>query len=256
MKRLDLTGQTFGDLKVLGPEGVDQKGATTWRVYCAHCKRESVLVGYRLKQMKDCGCRHKERRSELSGQFGALTVLRRTGVNKHGDIIYLCRCSICGGEKEFPACTIRTAPKSCGCRLNLDYEAIRAGAHKGGAQMKNNPEVRKKMIQSLSPRREEQNQILDDARKAYVHVQGTNVPAVRRTEPDGNNRSGARGVYIVHRRGKQKYKGRVQIQGDVRYTKEYTTLEEAKEARDALQHEMIISHGLADLIWGTEDDTE
>lgn len=255
MKRLDLTGQTFGDLKVLGPEGVDQKGATTWRVYCALCKRESVLVGYRLKQMKDCGCRFHEKR-QLSGIFGALTIIKRTGTDKNGNALYLCKCSVCGREKEIPACTIRTAPKSCGCRLNLDYEAIRAGAHKGGARMWADPEVREKMMRSLADRREEQNQILNAARKEYVHVQGTNVPAVQRTDPDRNNRSGARGVYLVHRRGKQKYKGRVQIQGDVRYTKEYTTLEEAKEARDALQHEMIISHGLADLIWGTEDDTE
>lgn len=95
---------------------------------------------------------------------------------------------------------------------------------------------------------------INKERVEKIHAQGTNLPAVRRKEPDLNNRSGYRGVYIVTRRGKRKFKGRVQIQGEVRYTREFCTAEEAKEARDALQKEMIEAHGLSELIFGSEQE--
>lgn len=249
-QRLELTGRTFGDLTVLGPAGVNEKGASLWRVRCAHCGRESLMVGYRIKEMSDCGCRHREKVAALSGTYGALTIIRRTGISKDGDAMYLCLCGVCGNEKEIRACTIRTCPKSCGCRMNQDLEKIQEAARKGGARMRDDPEVRAKWKKSVAPKTEQIIRTLDEARREFVHVEGTNVPLVRREEPDKNNRTGARGVYILRRRGKIRYKGRVQIQHEVRYTKEFRTVEEAKAARDELQRQMIKDHGLEEIIWG------
>ncbi|MCI8539009.1 MAG: HNH endonuclease [Oscillospiraceae bacterium] len=57
-KKLDLTGQRFGKLTVLGPaENIG--GKTAWRCRCS-CGRETVVKTYHLRcgHTKTCGCRN------------------------------------------------------------------------------------------------------------------------------------------------------------------------------------------------------
>lgn len=118
--RLDLTGKQFGDILVVSPAGVSARGASLWNCKCNRCSNVFVAIGHRLtakRPITDCGCSYRERKADLSGQtFGALVVLSRDGSYPSGDIGYRCRCSLCGNEKRFPANTIRSKPKGCGCR--------------------------------------------------------------------------------------------------------------------------------------------
>ncbi len=55
---------------------------------------------------------------DLSGQtIGSLLVLRRTDNNKHGQAMWLCRCTMpsCGKETVKPATMLRRGVKTCGC---------------------------------------------------------------------------------------------------------------------------------------------
>ncbi len=56
----------------------------------------------------------------VSKQYGQLLVLRFVGNNKHGESVWLCRCT-CGTVKPIVASHLRTgATKSCGClRRNI-----------------------------------------------------------------------------------------------------------------------------------------
>ena len=60
-----------------------------------------------------------KRRIDLTGQtFGHLFVLKRSGIDRHGNALYLVRCVIdnCGNEKVVPACSlISGSRKDCGC---------------------------------------------------------------------------------------------------------------------------------------------
>lgn len=136
--RLDLTGKQFGDILVVSPAGVSSKGASTWNCECKRCGKAFVATGYRLTAKRspqtDCGCSYRERKADLSGRtFGALEVLSRDGRYPSGDIGYRCRCLRCGNEKRFPASTIRTRPKGCGC-LEHDANRLAQISPKGAAQ--------------------------------------------------------------------------------------------------------------------------
>lgn len=53
---------------------------------------------------------------DLSGQvFGMLTVVREGGRTKHGNVVWVCKCS-CGTVKSIPSGSLRSGhSKSCGC---------------------------------------------------------------------------------------------------------------------------------------------
>lgn len=107
----DKTGKWYGDLEVLGRNGSTERGDPLWHCICHRCGAEVDIVGSHLKEKKDCGCRYKEKRADLSGKtFGAVTVLERVGTDDNGNALYLCHCNICGQEKELPATTIRKNP--------------------------------------------------------------------------------------------------------------------------------------------------
>lgn len=251
---LDLAGKQFGALHVIERAGVDARGAILWKVHCDRCGQDSIKVGHRIPHLTDCGCRAREKRADLSGQtFGHLQVIARAGSSKSGDALYRCLCTLCGREALIPACSLRAGQKSCGCYIN--HEALRRAAVKGGARMAEDPAVRQKWQDTMKRTGKdiELAARLNRARLEKVHVNGTNPLLIRKQEPNRNNTSGYRGVYAVKRRGKVRYKGMAQIQGEIRYTREYHTPEEAKAARDELQLELIQKHGLRDLIFGDGD---
>lgn len=60
MKFIDLHGQTFGRLRVLGLSGVGKSGQYQWKCRC-DCGTEVSVNGYSLRSghTKSCGCRHR-----------------------------------------------------------------------------------------------------------------------------------------------------------------------------------------------------
>ena len=60
-KRIDLTGNTYGRLKVVELAGKNSKGKLLWRCECK-CGNEAVIIGENLKTRvtTSCGCYRKE----------------------------------------------------------------------------------------------------------------------------------------------------------------------------------------------------
>jgi hypothetical protein len=54
----DLTGRLFGSLKVLAYAGTDRHGRRKWRVCCARCGDQKIVLAANLLsgRTKTCGC--------------------------------------------------------------------------------------------------------------------------------------------------------------------------------------------------------
>ena len=183
-KRLDISGKTFHNIKVLEFSGISERGASTWRCKCLRCGREFTEVGHKItnpnRPKKDCGCSFLDKRKDLSGSdFGGLHVIRRVGVGKSGDIAYLCKCRICGNEKVFPACTIRSNPKSCGCKRASNDDLRKASA----------------------------------IGVAKTVVDGIQIYTATKTDPNKNNSSGYRWVRITYKNGNRSINATFYIRG-------------------------------------------
>lgn len=124
-KLIDLTGQKFGRLTVLGrapkPEGATSTSAF-WYCVC-ECGTKKVISGNVLRQgkAKSCGCLNNEIRDKdslLGKVFGRLTVIDRVskpqGI-KGGDAYWVCRCE-CGNLVSVMGKSLKNGKtKSCGC---------------------------------------------------------------------------------------------------------------------------------------------
>ena len=123
MKLEDLTGKTFGSLKVIKRDTDTKSRHTKWICECLVCGK---IVSVQASNLKDgnstnCGCQRNKATSErcrkmLDNQvFGKCVALQQEGVIG-GHLIYRCKCLICG--KEFTAYAsnlIQGKTVSCGC---------------------------------------------------------------------------------------------------------------------------------------------
>lgn len=68
---IDLTGQQFGRLLVLGYAGSNKQGAATWRCKC-ECGNVKVVTGSELRRGKtqSCGCYRLERQTAAITKYG------------------------------------------------------------------------------------------------------------------------------------------------------------------------------------------
>lgn len=68
---IDLTGETFGRLRVLGREGINKHGQLTWSCEC-ECGNRKVTLGMLLRkgQVQSCGCLHKEITASINKTHG------------------------------------------------------------------------------------------------------------------------------------------------------------------------------------------
>ena len=142
-KAIDLTGQTFGRLKVL--ERVENKispnghSKVMWKCLC-ECGNiiESISQSIRRGMTTSCGCYNKEVVSNIKlhnligKRFGRLTVIERDlnfksleGVPK-----WICKCD-CGKTVSVLAKSlIRKSTKSCGClRKDLLFKDLTGGVY-------------------------------------------------------------------------------------------------------------------------------
>lgn len=217
-KMLDMAGKMAGDLEFIRPAGRSPKGAVLWECLCHRCGQKCVVEAQRINDPrgpKDCGCRRREKLADLSGQtFGALYVIKRTGSTKGGDRVYLCRCTICGREKEFPACTIRSLPKGCGC-LQYDPAAMAAYSQLGtAAQFKD----------------------VGGAQKA-------NLPAAYTDKAKSTSKTGVRGVFPEPNRP-GRYRFAVSVAGERIIKTGFTSVAAAKSALDEVKSKLLKKYGL------------
>lgn len=128
----DLTGMTFGRLRVLRRAQNSRSGKVQWEVQCS-CPDKTIFVVPSLRlingETKSCGCFRKEFLSEtktkdLTGMtFGRLKVIRRVEngapIKNHpgGSVRYECECS-CPNHTRVIVLTgslLSGKTKSCGC---------------------------------------------------------------------------------------------------------------------------------------------
>lgn len=130
-KKKDLSGQTFGKLKVLFE--VDWEKTPTieiqnpgkkpkiytrkqpcryWWCECA-CGNRIILSTHSLKNTDSCGC-DKVQGDYTGRKFGKLTVLSYAGKNKKGEKLWNCQC-VCGKQKTITSDSLRSGTQSCGC---------------------------------------------------------------------------------------------------------------------------------------------
>ena len=127
MKKLDLTGQVFGRLTVIG-EAESKGGRTRWVCKC-ECGNETVAYTGALRSgnTSSCGCYAKEAvkkprgegrkvRKDLTGErFGSLVVLREAPQRAKWVARWICRCD-CGNEVDVSYGALANGHStSCGC---------------------------------------------------------------------------------------------------------------------------------------------
>ena len=125
MKKIDLTGHTFGYWIVLGFSHNNKYKQPYWLCKCV-CGKEKAVVGSSLRagESKSCGClsvhNGGKAMEDLVGQtFNYWTVLGFSHKDRNGNHHWLCKC-ICGAEKILGASTFRSQnSKSCGCMKQL-----------------------------------------------------------------------------------------------------------------------------------------
>lgn len=104
----------------------------------------------------------------LVGQrFGKLTVLADSGRRMSGNVVWICRCD-CGNITNVPTRRLRDGiTVSCGC--NSKHKSI--------------------------------NNLAGDISEKLGQVYGTNISRIKSQKVQKNNKSGHRGVCLVHRKG-------------------------------------------------------
>ena len=122
-KKIDLTGQRFGQLTVLREEPQrDKYGRVMWVCRCDCGNVVAVASGeLRNGHKKSCGCLKKEfadqRKDKVAGKrFGRLTVLREEPQrDKYGRVMWVCRCD-CGNVVAVATSDLlKGSVRSCGC---------------------------------------------------------------------------------------------------------------------------------------------
>ena len=122
-KSIDLTGNSFGKLTVIGRGQRPNNSTDKHRYWLCQCECGNVVsvVGTSLTsgRTKSCGCAKREKYIDLTGRkFGRLIVLKRTDDRKDKTdrcCMWLCRCD-CGKQVVVRSSNlIKGATKSCGC---------------------------------------------------------------------------------------------------------------------------------------------
>lgn len=119
-----MVGKRFGRLTVVGTSDYkNNAGSIHWECKC-DCGKTHVANGSSLRNgsTKSCGCIVRERMENLSRTlsvdltgkiFGKLTVVKRTGQNRHGTFVYSCKCE-CGNIVSLTTNALHAGRKNCG----------------------------------------------------------------------------------------------------------------------------------------------
>lgn len=132
-KIIDITGQCFGRLTVLGISGKDKRGEIIWHCVCECGNTKDVLSSNLRKGLtQSCGCLRKEKVKEkptairdLTNQrFGKLIAIAPTSKRLNGQVIWKCQCD-CGNEVYIRSYNLVSgSSQSCGC-LNQSHGELK-----------------------------------------------------------------------------------------------------------------------------------
>ncbi len=191
----DLTGQTFGELTVIGiAECQPKNGGRWWHCRC-ECGEECDFPATLLVTGRRTHCsgqKHEKNYyySNIAGQrFGRLVVEYRVKtVTETGSVLWHCKCD-CGNETDILYNSLMYGNQtSCGCK------------------------------------RKEHDQILNSLQ---THVDGTSLDIIQSQKLPTDNTTGYKGVYLI----KGKYVAKLVFQKKAYYLGSYDKIEDAAQAR-------------------------
>lgn len=260
----DLSGMHFGRWTVL--ERASYAGEAKWKCRC-DCGTERIVLERSLKAgvSQSCGCLSREKvrqmqKKDLTGrQFGKLTVLEETDVQRKGGCRWKCRCS-CGQE-----CVVSTRSLQSGKRTSCGCDSL-----KGKHRARNVTGQRFGMLTALYPTKERGHQgsviwhcrcdcggkadvALDQLQtgmvlscgcmrrqcdkalaSTLVHVAGTSIDLLRSGKRRSDNRTGVTGVY----RKRGRFVAEIRFQGKTYYLGSYEKIEDAALVRRRASEEL------------------
>ena len=205
----DLTGRTFGQLRVLKKaDDQSRSGGVWWQCECG-CGSTYEAPATLLVTGKRTHCGGEAHRknyafADITGQrFSRLTALWPLETrDSKGSVVWRCRCN-CGNEVDVSYnCLMYSEVKSCGCR-------------------------KKEHDQNLG--------------KFLTHVDGTSIDMLKSRKLPANNTTGVKGVYLI--RGK--YVAKIVFQKKQYFLGAFERLEEAAEARKEAEEQIngsVLAH--------------
>lgn len=127
-KLIDITGNKYGLLVVIGIAGKDSTNKTTWHCLC-ECGNGTIATGLNLKTgtTQSCGClraQPSKARLDLTGTvFGRLTAIKINRIER-GQVFWDLLCS-CGNSTVTSVGKLRTGrTQSCGCFARESSRAV------------------------------------------------------------------------------------------------------------------------------------
>lgn len=266
MKRTpDLTGKRFGMLVVVSQSVELYKGKRQSMCQCVcDCGNTAIVAASRLQKAdgsiprsptRSCGC--SKTLGDLSGQrFGRLVVLSELEPDRYGRR-WLCRCD-CGNETSASANALHSGiVKSCGC-LRDDISKMLASQAVSASRASHTAEAISKRIKSCygDPGSEARKAKGAHLRKALkesgVIVDHANIPKIASCAPMRDNPY--RGVCWNER--KNSWMAYCQVNGARWQKSGFKTPEDAKAARDKMQHHLVTFSGLTEQINNYKSPTE
>lgn len=119
-KVIDLTGQSFGKLVVLGEGGRTPQKQMKWFCKC-ECGKFVSVRGQDLREgkTKSCGCEQHNSSPNLKNicgeQFGKWIVIKRDYSKRGRNAMWICQCE-CGNTKSVDSFSLASgSSRSCGC---------------------------------------------------------------------------------------------------------------------------------------------
>lgn len=203
----DLTGQQFGELKVIQKVENTKHNSTQWLCKCS-CGADYVVQGSLLVTGRRTRCPSKVHEKnyayvDITGQRFERLVAQYPSkrYDKSGSVIWHCKCD-CGNEIDVPYNSlVYCNQKSCGCQ------------------------------------KKEHDQKLQTF---LTHVAGTSVDMLKSKKIPTDNTTGYKGVYLI--RGK--YVAKIVFQKKQYFLGTYDNIEDAAEARK--EAEEVLFDGVAE----------
>lgn len=280
---LDLTGKRFGSLIVLDRTGQSQGGYPLWRCRC-DCGNEVIVASRRLRRgtVTSCGCTPKPaahrgpKAEDLTGRrFGSLIALRQLE-SRGGRTRWLCQCD-CGKLHAAAAHELKTGKvTSCGCRRKIGLRGIAdiTGRRFGRLVALSPTERRDKKGSVYWLCRCDCGNELEITENSLVYgnyrscgclkqdlqreitnrlhrVDGTCVEWLEKRKHRSDNRSGFRGVFLLHT---GKYRVSIGFKKQRFYLGVFATFEEAVAARLEAEEKIHNAFVRAYYLWRERSD--
>lgn len=251
-KRIDRTGQTFGNLKILEQKIENKVNYSLCE--CALCGRRKWIKTDNVvgRIVKSCGCSRKDAYTRIGEIHGGLII--RGIVREKKNTKAVCECLKCKKERKYNLqWLIKNNPPNCGCEQISDIKGIRFGflePIKPTEERENGSVIWECKCHNCGKICYISNAAMTQRGKqscgCYAHIRksetgkdvfeeaigigvidGTNVLNLINSKPYKTSKTGVRGVTL----NRDRYVARITFKGETYYLGRFMYLEDAEKAR-------------------------